>query len=62
MVEPFSHPLSLSIAHLKPSGFVHGFPAWLWVCSILWARSACKLDLVVGGDGFTNQFWSWVWG
>ena len=24
---------------------------WLWVC---------KLDLVVGGDGFTNQFWPWV--
>ena len=27
--------------------------AWLWVC---------KSDLVVGGDGFTNRFWLWVWG
>ena len=27
--------------------------AWLWVC---------ESDLVVGGDGFTNRFWSWVWG
>ena len=21
-----------------------------------------EIDVVVGGDGFTNQFWSWVWG
>ena len=31
---------------------------------VVTARSAwllvCKLDLVVGGDGFTNQFWPWV--
>ena len=25
---------------------------WLWICIF---------DLVVGGDGFANRFWPWVW-
>ena len=26
--------------------------------------SSCggKIDMVMGGDGFTNRFWPWVWG
>ena len=51
MVEPFSHPFSLSIAHLKPSGFVHRFLAWLWVVMGL---------LISFGHGFGVEFWWWI--